>query len=358
MAALIHSKRRAVCSMCLSRISTSPDRSHSCHRGRSCRNRAHQRRVTEDVVFFLLFLLFLAGLRGQTPGLAGSGLAGRLALEPAADPGPPSGRDDAARPAQEKATMRNEERVPANEIGTDSQRVLPAASGRTARTTRLARSAAEAWMACLALPASASSSGLGLAHLESGGLARLVQRRVPFRVPLFDALLANLEDLGARLAQLVGVLGCPRLGLGDGPVGILDRALGPRAALIQGPGQRLLHQVLVAQHQHDEEQHRGHCANQQLRHLVDERRLRLRGRDVGRKQENPGLLNEFNHAGNRFRSGGQISHFRREEPIFVSGQTPPVQRAGPLWTAICDCGHEARKTVKKTACFPRKQAYT
>jgi len=65
---------------------------------------------------------------------------------------------------------------------------------------------------------------LGLAHPESRRLARLVYRRVSIRAPLLNALLAHLEDLGARLAQFVGVLVRPRFGLRNRPVGILDRA--------------------------------------------------------------------------------------------------------------------------------------
>ena len=51
--------------------------------------------------------------------------------------------------------------------------------------------------------------GPGLAHLEAGGLAGRIQGGVALGVPLLDALLADLVDLGARLAQLGGVFGGP-----------------------------------------------------------------------------------------------------------------------------------------------------
>ena len=109
-------------------------------------------------------------------------------------------------------------------------------------------------MDCLAAAASASNSALAWPTLTPGRLAGGVQSGVALGVPLLHALLANLVDLGARLAQFGGVLGCPGFGPGDGLVRILNRAFGACTALFQRGGQRSLNQELVRQHQHDEQQ--------------------------------------------------------------------------------------------------------
>ncbi len=93
-------------------------------------------------------------------------------------------------------------------------------------------------MDCLAAAASASSSALAWLTLTPGRLAGGVQSGIALGVPLLHALLANLVDLGARLAQLRGVLGCPGFGPGDGLVRIFNRAFGAGAALFQRGGQR------------------------------------------------------------------------------------------------------------------------
>jgi hypothetical protein len=75
--------------------------------------------------------------------------------------------------------------------------------------------------------------GLGLAHLWPGSLAGGVQRGVALGVPLLHALLADLVDLGARLAQLGGILGRPGFGFGNGLLRIFNGAFGAGAALFQ-----------------------------------------------------------------------------------------------------------------------------
>ena len=107
------------------------------------------------------------------------------------------------------------------------------------------------------------------------------------------------------MPQFVGIFGRPGLGLGNGLVRVLNGALGAGAALFQRGRQRSLHQELVSQNQHDEQQNRGH----------------------GPDQERLDLLNDFWHGGTgSLRRSNPV--FSRVEPLFVSGADPQVNEVG------------------------------
>ena len=101
------------------------------------------------------------------------------------------------------------------------------------------------------------------------GFARLVEGGVALGVPLLHALLANLEDVGAGLAELGAVLGSTLFGLGDGFLRVFDGAGGQGAAFLEGFRQRPLDEELVSQDQQDEEQGGRNASDQKSPDLLE-----------------------------------------------------------------------------------------
>ena len=110
----------------------------------------------------------------------------------------------------------------------------------------MASSPAEPWIVCLARSVSVSISAFAWLTFAPAALraASSAVSRSAFRC--FGPLLPHLENLGTRVAQLVGVLCSFGFRLRDRLMRILDRAFSPRAALCQRSIQRSLHQNLVS----------------------------------------------------------------------------------------------------------------
>src|SRR5208337_3226586 len=152
---------------------------------------------------------------------------------------------------------------------------------------------------------------LGLADLLHCCLACGIQRRIALRIPLLYASLSRLVDLAAGLAQPLGILGCQLLGLGNGLVRLLLRALGTGAAFFERGRQWSLNQKLVGQNQHREQQYCGY----------------------GAKQKRPELLNEYLHADSACSDcpGGLMDLSRAGEHFFVSRANRQVNESGPYF---------------------------
>ena len=93
----------------------------------------------------------------------------------------------------------------------------------------------------------------GFQNSLDGGLSRSIQRGIPLLRPLVQSLLAGAENLGAGLAQLVGVFRSFGFGRGNRPVRFLHGSGGAGAAFFQGPAKRPLHQPLIGQNQNYEQ---------------------------------------------------------------------------------------------------------
>src|SRR5258708_32342416 len=120
--------------------------------------RLDQLGVPVDVVFLGLFLFDLAGrgVHGSCLILRGRrGLSRRLLLSKSSD------RREGSN--SQNAQQKDGKKTNRNRTAALLQRVPPAAMGRTARTTRLANSPAEAWIDTRSVAASASTSALAWA---------------------------------------------------------------------------------------------------------------------------------------------------------------------------------------------------
>ena len=109
---------------------------------------------------------------------------------------------------------------------------------------------------------------LGLTNLLASCLPCGIERRIALHAPLLRALLAQFVGAGARLPQTLGVFLSFGLRHGHGLAGIFDGAFGQGAALGQHRRQWALHQKLIRNDQHNEEQSRWDRAHQKLSELL------------------------------------------------------------------------------------------